>query len=105
MGEGNNALDVGGGLDLIDSGLDAGNNIDKLGAGAGVGNVAGSLGGAADDSDAVLLEDLVGQNGLVESWVSRLDVGRNNGEGQVEQKLAQLIITSVELVVSEGLSG
>lgn len=99
----NNALDVSGGLNFINGSLNAGDNIDKLSARARVGDVASGLGGTADDGDAVLLKDLVGKNRLVESRVSRLDVGRNNREGQVEQELAQLVIASVELVVSEGL--
>ena len=43
-------------------------------------------------------------DGLVENWVVGLNVRRDDGEGKVGKESTQLLITTVEFVVSEGHS-
>ena len=50
----------------------------------------------------VLIEDGVGLDGRVQLLVLGHDVGRDDGEGQILQKVPELLVAAVELVVAEG---
>ena len=72
-------------LDVVDGFLNGIGDVEEVGSGAGLGDRRGGLSGNTDDSEVVLVEDLVWLDVLHEVGIVALDVGTDGREGQILQ--------------------
>ncbi|CAH0038038.1 unnamed protein product [Clonostachys rhizophaga] len=93
--QGDDVLDLGVVADLVDCLLDCLDGILER-------DGRGVRGSRADDGEILVLPDLVVFDMGLERRILRLDVGRDDGEGQVGEKSTQLGLAAIPLVVSEG---
>lgn len=105
VSDGSNASDVCCPLNEVNCILNSLDGITEFGSSSWGRNGRGLWGGDSDDSKSVLLVDVERFDGGIENGVIGLNVGRDDRDvREVLQEGTKFVISSVELVVTEGHS-
>ncbi|KAI6771046.1 hypothetical protein HG531_009901 [Fusarium graminearum] len=102
VSERNNTVDLGLVADFPYSLLHFGDGVEESSLVSNTRDSRRSISGHTNDGQVMLLKDLIVLDSLVETLVLALDIARDDRESQVLKKLAELLVTAIPLVVSEG---